>query len=139
MKARFSAALLVALVAAACGGVVSPSNNIIENFPLPGLTDTIPVGGVSKFWTYTVSNVGEYTVTVTSMNPPPSGWFGVFVGLVDGSGQCSTVFYQTYYAYVGTAAAYGPISWKGTYCVYIWDTGYSFAAPETYNIRVSHP
>jgi hypothetical protein len=137
MKARFAFAF-AALVAAACGSSpVPPSQNVIENFPPAGQTDVIAVGGVSRIWAFTVANTGEYTVTITSMNPPAT-FSTVVVGLRNSDGACAGYIAQNPYAQTGVAAAYGPITLKGSYCVYIQDSGY-FTGPETYNLKVSHP
>ena len=132
MKLRFCAAALVgALGAAACHGIVSPSNNTTDTF-----TGPIPVRGSSQLHTFNMSSLGEYTVTVTAMTPsPPSpGYFTV--SLYYGS-DCSSVISSTY-ATVGSAAASGANQYKGQYCVLISDAGY-FVQTETYTLKVSHP
>jgi len=131
MRARFVGAIVAAVSVAACGNLVSPSNNQILNFG-----GTVDVAGTSAAHQFTASKGGEYTVTVTSMDPPVAGYFVVVVGFWQ-SGQCVGVYQGNTYASVGIAAATGPID-KGDYCVYIQDEGF-FSGTETYNIKVSHP
>jgi hypothetical protein len=131
MKLRFCAAALVAaLGAAACGGVVSPSSNKTETFK-----GTVPVHGVSTLHTFTMSNLGEYTITVTDMTPtPPQPFF--IIALYYGS-DCSTVVSRGA-ATLGSAGATGANPYKGTYCVQLEDAGY-FVGTESYTLSVSHP
>jgi hypothetical protein len=131
MKLRFCAAALVgALGAAACHGIVSPSNNTTDTF-----AGTIPVKGMSKLHTFSMPSLGEYTITVTEMTPsPPTGVF--VVSLYYGT-DCSAVI-STNYATVASAALTGANTYKGNYCVAISDAGY-FVATETYTLKVSHP
>jgi hypothetical protein len=132
MRLRFCAAVLVcAFSAAACHGIVSPSNNQTETFP----GEKVLVRGNSRLITFTMASLGEYTITVTEMTPsPPSGIFNV--SLYYGS-DCSQVI-SSNYATVGSAAASGANPYKGQYCVLVSDAGY-FVQTETFTLKVSHP
>lgn len=123
------AIVLLALTAAGCGGVVSPSNNQTENF-----TNTVSPGGAGPVHTFTAGASGEVTITVTSFSPSFSNYFYLIYGQMSGS-NCLTI--QASAAVVNSAAVAGSIQ-KGTYCVQIQDYGF-FTTTETYNIKVSHP
>lgn len=124
------AIVLLALTVAGCGGVVSPSNNQIDNF-----TGTVSPGGAGQLHPFTASATGELTITVTSLSPSFGNYFTVAYGQMVGS-SCAPIQVNQY-ALLNTAAAAGSIQ-KGSYCVQVADTGY-FTTTETYNVRVSHP
>jgi hypothetical protein len=137
MYRRLGTAVLVAAIAAACGGVIDPSKNQIETF-----TGTIPKGkGVvvpTNGRSINITKSGEISVTVTSLTPSvPSGtYFQVILGQVL-SGQCSTGLSSNSFAIVGTAAINGPIT-PGTYCIALVDEGL-FTVDEAFSVTVSHP
>lgn len=134
MKARLATALLAASLAAfaaACGGgYTAPSNNVTDN-----KTGTLAPAGVSDVFTFNVSHTGEYTITVTSMDPAFGGFFVVNFGYVV-SGQCSP-FNSNTLAQVGQAASASSIT-PGSYCVYLQDEGF-LTTTETFNLKINHP
>jgi hypothetical protein len=133
MSCRFGAALILAAIVSACGGVVDPSKNQTETF-----TGTIqPGSGNGDVKQINITKSGEITVTVTSLTPTvPGGTFFV-VGLGQSiSGQCSPIQVNRF-AIVGSAAISGPVT-PASYCVFILDQGL-FTVAEDYVMKVSHP
>ena len=124
---RSVAAVLVALAAAACGGIANPSSNQTQTF-----SSIVTPGGAPGKHEFTASKSGEITVTVTNMNPPFNGFLSVaWLGA-----GCSGLIQENIYAQVGKSAIAGPIQ-KGSYCVEVFDAG--FIVPEAYTLTVSHP
>jgi hypothetical protein len=141
MAQRIAIALLVFLAAASCGGgPVDPSQNINTSF-----SGTVQPLGVGEPQThFTVSSLGEFTVTLTSLTPG-----NVFVGI--GWGQwtgssCGLIAGQTNVvsnANIGRGVLAGQIFIKGEYCVVVFDAA-NFGAPpltvaQNYAGQVSHP
>ena len=127
----FAVALLVALAATACSGLVEPSKNQVETF-----THTVQPGfGNSAKDSFNVSKSGEISITVTRMDPPVNVYFSVLYYQLAGCN--GPLLQENDFAVVGRAVVSGPIQ-PGAYCVAVIDQG-SFTAPETYTISVSHP
>jgi hypothetical protein len=124
---RFVAVALVALAAFACGGVSNPSTNQTETFMA-----IVQPGGSPGTHPFSASKSGEISVTVTSINPTFNGFLTV---AWLGSG-CNGVVQANQFAVVGTAAISGPIQ-KGSYCIGVFDSG--FSVPEQYTVSISHP
>ena len=134
MHRRLGIAVVVAVIAAACGGVVDPSKNQVETF-----TGTIQVGGLYFIpQTFQITKTGEISVTVTSLTPAVASgtYFTVALGQSI-SGQCATAIQVQQFAVVGVAAINGPIT-PGSYCVVLGDSGL-FTVNEDFSVRVSHP
>jgi len=135
MHRRLGIAVVVAVIAASCGGVVDPSKNQIETF-----TGTVVVGkGVilPTNGSINIAKSGEIAITVTNLTPtvPGGTYFGIGFGQSI-SGQCSLIS-ANQFATVGVAAINGPIQ-PGTYCVVIADQGL-FTVDENFTLTVSHP
>ena len=138
MPRRLSAALLLVLIATACGGFTDPSDNQTETF-----TGTVqPLGANSH--PYTVSNLGEFTISVTSVTPG-NVFLGVGYGQPGANGSCgliqSNVINSTQ---IGKTALSGQILIKGQYCVAVLDPALlTSIAPlpvgESYTVQVKHP
>ncbi len=132
MKLKLFAALLLAASAAACGGVVDPSQNVTENF-----SGTLNPGvGDSKIFNFTVSKSGEYSIEVTSANPATTNnILGVGFGVVV-SGTCSPYSLNPI-ATIGRTGSAGAIQ-PGTWCAIIYDPGILTQAT-TFQAWVKHP
>jgi hypothetical protein len=140
MAQRLAFALWVALAVASCGGgPVDPSQNVTTPF-----SGTVQPLGFSDAVHFTVSNLGEFTVTLTSLTPG-----NVFVGI--GWGQwngssCGLIQGQTNVvsnANIGRGVLAGQIFIKGEYCVAVFDP-VNFGAPpltvaQNYAGQVNHP
>jgi hypothetical protein len=126
--------IIASSLAAACGGFVDPSNNKDETF-----TGTVqPLGfAVTKF---TVSQNGEYFVTLNSLTPPlPNNLpTDVRVTAIAGSDCVSTlqVAGDNQNSVPGRQVLSGVLT-KGTFCLWILDEG-DFSVPETYSVTVNH-
>jgi hypothetical protein len=141
MRSPCAAALFVfvILAVAGCKGPTDPSQNRIE--PFTGAVQPLMAGPAHSF---TVSNTGELTVTMTALAPG-----NVYVGLGYGTpagGQCQ--FQQASpvsSANIGKASLFGSVFIKGAYCVQVFDPsltypGYSaLTVPQNYTVQVSHP
>lgn len=119
---------LAALLLAACGDVIDPSDNITEEF-----AGTLNPGS-GNLHPFSTSNNGEFEVRITRLGNPDA-----FLGVTYGpeiSGTCTTQ--QTnIFGQLNRVAAGGFIN-KGRHCVSVFDaTGLS--QPLTYTITISHP
>jgi hypothetical protein len=144
MAQRLALALLIAVAAWSCGGgPVDPSKNTVET-----RTGTVqPLGIDVPMRPFTVSNLGEFTVSVTALSP---GGGNVFLGIGWGQSNgtsCGLIAGQTNIvssANIGRTVLSGQIFIKGDYCVAIFDASSTFGAPpltvaQNYTVQVSHP
>jgi len=116
MQLRFSVAFLAAaaLAAAACGGIVDPSQNQVETF-----TGQITVGGRAVHG-FQASKTGELSVKITALQPSNSN---TFVGIIwtgrasDGTcnGQLGALFGQNNFAQLNVPAISAQVL-QGGYC-----------------------
>ena len=130
---RMLAALVLALLSAACGDPGAPAAptpvapTMTENF-----TGTLTVLG-SNVHAFTVSQIGGLTVTLTSVTPSATVQLGV--GTLSGS-VCSAVSaVSTQPAEVPQLSGTATIT--GTFCVSVTDTG-ALTEPAEYAITVVH-
>jgi hypothetical protein len=141
MPHRLAIALLAALAAASCGrGPVDPSENVVET-----RTGTIqPLNSDTPRPPFTISNLGEFNVTVTALTPG-NVIVGIGWGQWNGSG-CGLIPGQTNFvtsSNIGRMVLSGQIFLRGDYCVALFD-GSSLGAPpltvaQNYTVQVSHP
>jgi hypothetical protein len=136
MRSRVAAAaLLAALAATGCGGIVDPSKNVTETFP-----GTIPVQGTSSCCSFSTSKQGEFTIKVTSLAPTGGAFFGTVLAYAASDGSCVgslQPIQQNSFGTANTPALTGLI-YPGRYCIFLFDIG-SFTVPQTYTLTVSHP
>ncbi len=139
--------VIAAAVAASAVGCMSGGNNGNGLIPVPGtppqktevFSGTVAVGG-SSYFAFTVANVGDLSVTMTSAGPPSTVVMGIGLGL----GTATTCQLQiAKNAAAGDApqiaASQVPASSSlGTsYCVGIGDVG-NATGPVTFSITVIH-
>jgi hypothetical protein len=129
-RLRFVVALACAVALAACGGVVSPSQNQTEHY-----TGTVDPGGVGPLHVFSTTKSGEYTVTVNSMTPSLNVYLSVILGY-NTTGGCAPVA-ENDFVQVGPEALAGPIQ-PGSYCVVVQDLG-RLSQSITYTMTVAHP
>ena len=129
-------ALAAVVIAAGCKGPVDPSQNKTETF-----TGTIqPLNIDTK--TFQIQNLGEITVTVTSLTPG-NVVLGVAYGQPSGTG-CFPI-QQNAVTNIGRTALSGQILIKGTYCVAVFDPSgillnvAPWSVAQNYTVTVSHP
>src|SRR5579884_2083361 len=137
MKLKLFAAFVLAVAAAACGGVVSPSSNKQDNFTL----QVAPGGSASQNFNVSSGGSLEYSIFVTSATPTPPQGLGVALGQVV-SGQCGLVQSGLFNQYGHTTLA-GQIQ-PGEWCVIVFDPYGTYTAipfPSTVTVvgYVSHP
>jgi hypothetical protein len=126
---RLAVVVLVAAgIAAACGGVTSPSENDIELF-----SGTLAVGG-TNLHEFTADRNGEFEVRITALSPDPDAVLGLIFGRLQ-NGACARL--QSNFAQLNIVALAGAIT-SGRHCITVADVG-SLTAPANYTIRVSHP
>jgi hypothetical protein len=134
------ALVLIAAVAAACGGsdaspsvVTTAATVTTETF-----TGTLQVG-TQKVHTFTVSTPGAISITMTAAGPPATITMGLGLGNPDASGNCIFISGATTQAVASTTTPHlsGSLTSSGAYCVAIADIG-NAAGPITYSIAVSH-
>lgn len=114
----------------ACGGVVGPSQNRIEEF-----TGVVEPFGDGENHEFQASRNGEFDVRITSLEPSAGVVLQVVMGQFVG-GSCSQVVGLNL-AGLNTVALAGAIQ-SGRYCVGLFDEGV-LTVPVTYTLRVSHP
>jgi hypothetical protein len=138
MRFRFAGTLIVAaLVTVSCGSVVDPSKNVVDTFS--GTLEPYPSPNSSKFFTFSISKGGEFTVKITALAPVNN----VFLYTAFGqpvSGGCAPFYGQeNRYSVLNTSSLSGPIM-PGSYCVAIADPGSPpLTVNETFTLTVSHP
>jgi hypothetical protein len=142
MAQRLALALLIAVAASSCGGgPVDPSKNVTE--PRSGTLQ--PLGISVPTPPFTVSNLGEFTVSMTALSPG-NVFVGIGWGQWNGNG-CGLIAGQTNVvgtANIGRTVLSGQIFIKGDYCVAVFDASSTFGAPplttaQNYTVQVSHP
>ena len=138
--AQMSAAVAIAITAAACGGssdpvsVVAPSGTVVvETF-----TGTVQPG-TQKVHTFTITTPGTLSVTMTAAGPPATITMGIGIGNPDAAGNCIFISGGTTQATASTTtpALTGTVPVSGAYCVAIGDIG-NAAGPISYSLSVSH-
>jgi len=137
MQWRFATALIVAaLMAAACNGVVDPSQNVTQTF-----TGTRPVQGTTIPGVgWSTSKTGEYTIKVSALDPNNGVYFGAILSYAAPDGSCVgqlTPIQQNSFGTVNTQLLSGAI-YPGSYCVFLFDVGF-FTVAENFTMAVSHP
>jgi hypothetical protein len=131
MLIRIAAVVCLAAMLASCGGISSPSENQVIT-----PSGTVSSGGVGPVHTFSVSKVGEFFVTITSLAPDPNIYMGVWFGQPQ-NGGCAA--FQSNIASRGQQALGGQIE-KGSWCVQLYDVGsVSATTPTTYTLRISYP
>jgi hypothetical protein len=133
---HLSAAVLLALSAAACKGISDPAANTNSDF-----TALLQKGG-GNVHQFTSGRVGEYSFSILAMAPDAATQVKVYLGIVDGSGLCQAID-ATFQMVKDQTTPLRQIQ-KGGYCVQITDPSYNGGSPaliqdETYTLRVSHP
>jgi len=135
MVARVAGALALAVAGCltiGCGGISSPSNNVMDS-----VTGTLlPQGAVTH--PFSVSKTGEYTVKLTALAPTSNALIGLALVVGNNDGTCTTsVFQQNNFSSLNVQALGGQII-SGKYCVLIFDIG-TITTAQTYTLAVSHP
>ena len=136
----FGVVLVAAFVASGCKGPTDPSHNIIEP-PFSGTIQPVSTGPVHRF---TVSNTGEFTVSVTALSPG-NVIIGVLWGQIQGT-NCGLIQRNVVDStQIGKTVLSGSVQIKGDYCVVAFDASLSFAGypaltvAQNYTLQVSHP
>ena len=139
MRKRLAVALGVLLMAAGCKGPVDPSQNKTDTFS--GTAQPLNVGPLN---TFNVPNLGEITVSLTSLMPGNVA-AGVAYGQPQGNGCLPIQQNAVGTASIGRTALSGQILIKGTYCVVVFDPSgvllniAPWPVAQTYTVTVSHP
>lgn len=133
MQFRFAAAFGAALLSAACGGLVSPSDNVTEVFP-----GTLEPGGITVHGFKTTKS-GEIEVKITELAPVTNIFLGTFYGQPQSDGSCGYSPYQppNPFSTLNQVAIVGDIR-PGNWCVGTYDSG-RLAVAVTYKLTVRHP
>jgi hypothetical protein len=130
MLIRIGAAVSLAAMLSACGGISSPSQNTVDTF-----TGTVTPGNADTHL-FNVSKNGEVFVTITAL-APDNIVVGVLIGQQTSGGCAPLLGYTNNFAQRGAQALGGGID-KGSYCVAVFDSG-GVTQATTYSLRVSHP
>jgi len=138
-KSSAAALLAVALGALSCKGPVDPSKNVTST--CPGSVQPLSSGPICSF---TISNNGEFTVTMTSMIPGQA-YLGILYGSFSGGACAAQQSNVASPANIGTAIITGQVLVTGVYCVQAVDASQisgvypPLVVPQNYTIQVSHP
>jgi len=137
MHARFPAALALAVccTAAACGGIVDPSQNQNESF-----SGTINHGDAIKFFPFSSSKTGEISVKFTALAPVSNVLMGVLVAQAQGDGSCTGdlgLVQQNNFAQLNLPSISGQILGR-RYCLGVYESQ-PLTQTETFTVTVSHP
>jgi hypothetical protein len=128
---RLAAACIVAAVlAAACGSVVSPDKNKNDVF-----SDTLDPGG-SKVQNYSISKSGEYSITLDSLTPSVNVFLTVVFG--QSNGASCIPFSANSFSTAGKQVLAGAI-YPGSYCVAVIDATGTLPQSVTFSVTFSHP
>ena len=125
------AVAFASLLAAACKGITTPSNNQTRQF-----SGTLDPRG-SKFHTFDVSKTGEFTAKLTTWAPNTQILAGMAWTLASNDTTCTTGLQQNNFVILNAQAIFGQIG-SGKYCVIIFDPG-TLTATQNYTITVSYP
>jgi hypothetical protein len=134
MRIRGAVVVAVAfasLLAAACKGITTPSNNQSKQF-----SGTLDPRG-AKNHTFDVSRTGEFTAKLTAWGPNSQILAGMAWTLASNDGACTTGLQQNNFVILNAQAIFGQIS-SGKYCVIIFDPG-TLTATQNYTITISYP
>jgi hypothetical protein len=137
MHLRFAAAFVLILATAACGGVTSPSDNIVETFS--GTLEPKPSANSIRIHGFTTQASGEIEVEITELAPVTNIFLGTFFGRPQADGSCGFDAFQppNEFSTLNRVSIAAPIS-KGNWCVGIYDPG-TLTRTSTYTLTVSHP
>ncbi len=131
-------ALLVVIVAAACGGPTDPSDNTVESF-----SGTVQPSS-SDVKTFTISNLGEINIKLIALSPGTGVLVGVLYGQTVG-GSCQQ-FQNNFVnnSSIGRTVLSGAIVVEGPYCVAVFDpvnvaSANPWPVAQNYTLEVSHP
>jgi hypothetical protein len=135
------AAALVAAIGAACT-TADPTPNLTPVVVTPPtktevFNGTVGVGQGTSF-NFTVTNVGDLSVTLTAAAPPPTIAMQLGVGQQQFDGSCSLFSNGFITTPAGTTPQLGGTQISaGAYCVTISDVG-NATSPVTFSITVKH-
>jgi hypothetical protein len=133
---RAAVLLTVAVWTSACGlpqGTTSPTTTVT------GTTETFSgslLQQSSNLFTFTVSQAGAVSVTLTSLGPT-SVVVGLGLGTPNGTTSC-TLTSANPTATAGATAQITVTETPGSYCVDIYDVG-NLTTPSTFSITIVHP
>jgi hypothetical protein len=134
MRFRLSAAFALALAGAitiSCGGIVDPSQNVVEPF-----SGTLAVGGNIQL-KMTASKTGELSVKIGSLTPASTAFIGVLWVDQASDGTCTGQTRGSNQVGANVTAISSQVQ-QGRFCIVLFDPGI-YTQPETYSVTVSHP
>jgi hypothetical protein len=135
------AAALVAAIGVGCTAA-DPAPNLTPVVVTPPsktevFNGTVPVGQSMAF-SFTVTNVGDLSVTLTAAGPPPTIPMQLGVGQVQFDGSCGLLANGVIQTPAGMTPQLGGTQVPaGSYCVSIADIGKA-TSPVTFSITVVH-
>ena len=129
--AAVAAVAFASLLAVACKGITTPSNNQSKQFS--GSLD--PRG--AKNHTFDVSKTGEFTAKLTARGPNTQLLAGMAWTLASNDTTCTTGLQQNNFVILNAQGIFGQIS-SGKYCIIIFDPG-TLTGTQNYTITISYP
>jgi hypothetical protein len=126
---RLARLSLAALLAGACGGIVDPSQNEVENF-----SGTLqPLG--QNTHQFNVRRSGEVDLKIVALSNADA-----ILRVSYGQGACTnTVLLNAGFRQLNNVGVGGNVFSEGLHCAVIEDALGALSAPATYTLRVSHP
>jgi hypothetical protein len=126
-------ALAILLASAACGSTATPTSPSATTETFNG---TVSIGS-SDSHTFTASQSGEVSLTLTAAGPPATIAMGIGFGVPNGS-ACTLLEGGSTTTAAGAAPQVKGLVSGGTLCVEVYDVG-NATSPVTYTVSVSHP
>jgi hypothetical protein len=121
--------LLVAVLAAGCGGVIDPSQNQVDE-----RSGTIDPLGIVRH-DFTVSKTGEFEIRITALSNADAI---LLMAYGPDSGGCTGQTIGSSYRTLNQIG-FGGLIQPGRYCAYLQDELGILRGPTTYTLRISHP
>jgi hypothetical protein len=120
---------LAVLLTGACGGIIDPSQNEIENF-----SGTLQPLGADRH-PFNVRRSGEVDLKITALSNADA-----VLRVSYGQGNCnSAVLLNAGFRQLNNVGVGGNVFSEGPHCAVIEDALGALSAPATYTLRVSHP
>lgn len=148
-RPRLAALVVAVLGLAACNnGSSSSSSSTLASLTTPtptivteNFTGTVQVQGLD-FHSFTVSQQGTVTFTLTAAGPPSTIYMGMGVGVpgtnTDGTANCTLISGASALVQASSAAQLSGTAAAGSFCVAVFDVG-NATGPVDYAVTVTHP
>ena len=137
MRRVIPLALLITLATVACdNGSSTPLPTSSSALTTETFSGSVAVGS-SDFHTFTATQGGTVSVTLSTAGPPATIYMGLGIG-TPSSSTCALLSGATADTQAGTTSQLSGTLDAGTYCVEVFDVG-NETIPVNYSVTVAHP